>query len=64
MNTNTSMKKDEANANHNESVASAAKNIRPEPISLHVRTAVKAGNVTFQDFNFTSKVNKSTPDLG
>ncbi|HZO53468.1 MAG TPA: hypothetical protein VFB63_12200 [Bryobacteraceae bacterium] len=46
-----------ANSNDNQTMVSEAKNVRPEPVSLRVRTAVKAG------FSFTSKVSKSSPVL-
>jgi hypothetical protein len=55
MTTKTSV--EAASANHNKAVASEAKNERPEPISLRVRTSVKAG------FNFTQTVSKSSPTL-
>jgi len=57
MTTNTNVKADCSNSNDNETTAREAKNVRPEPISLRVRTAVKAG------FSFTSKVSKSSPSL-
>jgi hypothetical protein len=46
-----------ANSNDNQTMANEAKNVRPEPISLRVRTAVKAG------LSFTTKVSKSSPLL-
>ena len=45
------------NSNRNEPVPSETKNVRPEPVGLRVRTAVKAG------FSFTTKVSKASPTL-
>ena len=52
-----------ANTNLKNDAAKATTNLRPEPISLQVRTGVKAGKVTFQDFHFTKKVDKPSPTL-
>jgi len=53
MTTNSNLEK--ANSNDNEAVANQTTNVRPEPVSLRVRTGVRAG------FSFVSKVDKASP---